>query len=66
MTHFAQLVQEGQLKIEQVIPAERRQKIEKVVHAVGLDNGLAPIKNLCPPNVGWEELKLVIAAMSTD
>ena len=43
---------------------ERRQKIEKIVRAVGLDNGLTPIKNLCPPDVGWEELKLVIAAMN--
>ena len=64
MSHLAQLVGEDRLKIEQVIPVERRQKIEKIVRAVGLDNGLTPIKNLCPPDVGWEELKLVIAAMN--
>ena len=64
MSHLAQLVGVDRLKIEQVIPVERRQKIEKIVRAVGLDNGLTPIKNLCPPDVGWEELKLVIAAMN--
>lgn len=63
MSHLATLVEEGRLKIEQVIAPERRQKIEKVVRAVGLDNGLTPIKNLCPPDVGWDELRMVIANM---
>ena len=64
ISHLAQLVQEGRLKIQQVISEERRQKIEKVVRAVGLDNGLTPIKNLCPPDVTWDELRMVLAAMT--
>ena len=64
MGHLAQLVGEGKLKIEQVIPAERRQKIEKVVKAVGLENGLTAVKNLCPPDTGWDELRMVVAAMN--
>ena len=64
MSHLASLVGEGRLKIEQVITPERRQKIEKIVRAVGLDNGLTPIKNLCPPDVGWDELHLVINTMN--
>ena len=64
INHLAQLVGEGQLKIEQVIAPERREKIEKVVRAVGLDNGLTPIKNLCPEDVGWEELRMVVANMT--
>ncbi len=64
MTHFSTLIKEGQLKIADIIPEERRQKIEKVVRAVGLDNGLSPVKNLCPPDVGWEELRLVINSMN--
>ena len=63
MSHLASLVGEGRLKIEQVITPERRQKIEKVVRAVGLDNGTTAIKNLCPPDVGWDELRMVIATM---
>ena len=64
MSHLASLVGEGRLKIEQVITPERRQKIEKIVRAVGLDNGLTPIKNLCPPDVGWDELHMVINTMN--
>ena len=64
MSHLVSLVGEGRLKIEQVITPERRQKIEKIVRAVGLDNGLTPIKNLCPPDVGWDELHLVINTMN--
>ena len=63
MTHLSSLVQEGRLNIDQVIPEERRKKIEKVVSAVGTDSGLTPIKNLCPPDVEWEELRMVIAVM---
>ena len=63
MGHLASLVGEGRLKIEQIITPERRQKIEKVVRAVGLDNGTTAIKNLCPPDVSWDELRLVIANM---
>ena len=65
MGHLATLVGEGRLKIEQVITPERRQKIEKVVRTVGLDSGLTPVKNLCPPDVGWDELHMVINAMNT-
>ena len=64
MSHLVSLVGEGRLKIEQVITPERRQKIEKIVRAVGLDNALTPIKNLCPPDVGWDELHLVINTMN--
>ncbi|MBO7139027.1 MAG: helix-turn-helix domain-containing protein [Prevotella sp.] len=63
MGHLASLVGEGRLKIEQIITPERRQKIEKVVRAVGLDNGTTAIKNLCPPDVSWDELRMVIANM---
>ena len=65
MSHLATLVGEGRLKIEQVITTELRQKIEKVAHAVGLENGITPIKNLCPPEVSWDEVKMVINSMST-
>ena len=66
MNHLSQLMDEGRLKIDQVVAPERRQKIEKVVRAVGLDNGLTPVKNLCPPDVGWEELRMVVKAMKKD
>lgn len=65
MSHLATLVGEGRLKIEQVITTEQRQKIEKVARAVGLENGITPIKNLCPPEVSWDEVKMVINSMST-
>ena len=59
MSHLATLVREKRLSIDAVIPPERRQQIEKVIRAVGLDNGLTPVKNLCPPDVEWDELRMV-------
>ena len=59
MSHLATLVREKRISVDAVIPPERRYKIEKVIRAVGLDNGLTPIKNLCPPDVGWDELRMV-------
>jgi len=64
MNHFSTLIKEDKLKITDIIPEERRLKIEKIVRAVGLDNGLSPVKNLCPPDVGWEELRLIISSMN--
>ena len=63
MGHLATLVEEGRLRIEQVIAPERRRKIEKAVRAVGLESGLASIKNLCPPDVEYNELRMVVKAM---
>ena len=62
-THLTELASEGKVDANGIIAPDRREVIEKIVRMVGTDNGLTPIKNLCPPDMGWEELKFVIASM---
>ena len=62
-THLTELASEGKVDANGIIAPDRREVIEKIVRMVGTDNGLTPIKSLCPPDMGWEELKFVIASM---
>jgi hypothetical protein len=60
-SHIATLIEEKKVDIAKILPLERIQAIAKVVNMVGTEGGLTPIKNLCPPDVSWEELRIVIA-----
>ena len=61
--HLAELVGEGRIEATQIISPERYRLIVKVVKMIGTDQGLTPIKNLCPEDVTWEEIKVVVAAV---
>ena len=63
LSHLVELSGEGKVDVSAIIPPDRRQTIEKIVRMVGTKQGLNPIKKLCPPDVSWEELRIVMAAM---
>ena len=65
LSHLVELAGEGKVDASDIVSADHREAIEKVVRMVGTDQGLSSIKNLCPPDVAWEEIRLVIAAMSS-
>ena len=61
-SHLAELVGEGKVDVTRVVSPEHREAIEQAVAKVGADGGLTAIKSLCPPDVQWEELRLVLAS----
>ena len=63
-THLLELSQEGKVDISTLISPERAASIEKIVRMVGTDNGLSAIKALCPEDISYEEIRIVLAKMN--
>lgn len=58
--HLVYFVEKGRLEQEAILPPKHFEEIEKVIKRVGIADGAAPIKALCPPEITWGELRLVI------
>ena len=63
LSHLVELSGEGKVDVSAIVPPDRRQSIERIIRMVGKSQGLTPIKKLCPPDVSWEELRIVMATM---
>lgn len=60
MGHLAHYVLDGQLPVDAVMPREHHQEILRVIKKTGTADGMKPIKALCPAEVTFNEIKLVI------
>lgn len=58
-THLASAVKKGEIPVTQLIDADKVKAISTAMAKAGDVTGLSPIKLLCPPDVTWEELRLV-------
>ena len=59
-SHLAKYVENGQLSLDAIIPQDHISAIRRAISAAGTDNGLTTIKALCPDDVTYEEIRLVI------
>ena len=62
-THLARYVKSGQIPLQRLIIPEHQQAIERVVRMVGNDATTTAIKSLCPPEVTYEEIRLVLTIL---
>ena len=60
--HLARYVQAGQLTLGDLLPPDHLQAILKVVRMVGTKEGTTAIKSLCPPDVTYDEIRLVLTS----
>ena len=60
--YIAQLVQEGKIPVERLVPWEVRQQIYLALEKVGMAR-LRPIKELLPENVNYADIRYVIASL---
>ncbi len=60
ITHLANYVKEGKITIESIVTPEHISEIKKIIGIVGTESGLAAIKALCPPDVTYYEIRLVM------
>jgi hypothetical protein len=58
--HLARFVESGDLSLSEIIPQERQDAIMKVIRRIGKEEGRTAIKNLCPPDVTYAEIELVL------
>ena len=63
INHLARYVATGQIPIDNLITPEHHQAIERVVRMVGTEENPSAIKSLCPPDITYHEIKLVLSLM---
>ena len=61
--HLARFVQSGEITLSDIIPQERQDAIMKVIRRIGKEEGRTAIKNLCPPDVTYAEIELVLLCL---
>ena len=62
--HLEQYIESGHIDIRQLVSEEHLREIEKVVNIVGSTDGLSAIKALCPPDVNYAEIRLVVEQLN--
>ena len=63
--HLARYVTSGDISLDELVDPDRQQAISRVVKMVGEDESMTAIKSLCPPDVTYEEIRLVMTAMKS-
>jgi len=63
--HLAQLIAAEKLTVEQVVPADARQKVETAIQQVGSTQYLAPIKALLPDEIDFNVIRCVVAGQNS-
>ena len=58
--HLTQYMKSENISIRQLVSEEHLREIEKVVNLVGSTDDLSAIKALCPPDVNYAEIRLVV------
>lgn len=61
--HLAFYALRGDIPIDTILPLQHREKIERIIKNVGIESGMKPIKNLCPPEVTYAEIRLTMNLM---
>ncbi len=59
-THLMPLVKSGDISIDDIVSAEHLKAIRRIIGMVGTQLGMAPIKALCPPDVNYYEIQMVL------
>jgi len=59
-SHLVRYVDSGQVSFDDLVVPEHQQIINSVIAKIGTADGSTPIKNLCPPDITYDEIRLVI------
>lgn len=63
--HLTRYIDSGKVSFDDLVSREHQQTIERIAKKIGTDNGSTPIKNLCPPDITYDEIRLVLKKMDT-
>lgn len=58
--HLTRFIDSGQVQLADLISADHQRAIERVIRMVGTDQGTTPIKALCPADVTYDEIRLML------
>ena len=63
ISHLARFIPTGEVTLSELVPPAHQDAILKVFRMVGLSEGKSAIKSLCPPEVTYQEIDLVLSTM---
>ncbi len=58
--HLIPYIQKGDIRLEEVMDKKKINVIQRIVKAVGSDSGLKPVKDLCPSDITYNDILLVM------
>ena len=61
--HLAKFVSSGDILLSDILSPDHYDAIQKAISLVGKDGGRTAIKDLCPPEVTYGEINLVLLTM---
>ena len=61
--HLARYISTGDISLDDLIPEDHQQTILRAFRMAGTDAGSTAIKTLCPPDITYDEVRLVLEAM---
>lgn len=64
--HLAKFVASGVLPLITFVDNDKRNAIEQAIDTAGTANRLKAIRSLCPPDVTYADIQMVVAAMEED
>jgi len=59
--HLEPLIQAGEIRIDQLVPDKRRQKIEEALQTANYEEGLKAVKEMLPEDYSYDEIRFVQA-----
>ena len=62
--HLARYVATGEVPFDELVTPEHQQAVLSVVRKIGTADGTTAIKNLCPPDVTYDDIRLVLTYMT--
>ena len=61
--HLARYIASGDIPLDDLVPPEHQQAIERAIQQIGTEAGYTPVKELCPPYVTFWEIRLVMNSL---
>ena len=62
--HLARFIPTGEITLSDLIPQEHQDAILKVIQTIGTGESKTAIKNLCPPEVTYQEVEIMLSNVS--
>lgn len=62
-SHLARYIPTGDVSLDDLIPEEHLQTILRAIHMAGSNAGSTAIKSLCPPDISYDEIRLMLEAI---
>ena len=63
ISHLARFIPSGEVKLSDLVPQDHQSAILNVIQRIGTSEGKLAIKSLCPPEVSYQEIDLMLSSM---